>query len=265
MRKKKPLLLLIIGTLLISVGFILGKSSVQEVQKVQNDNQETPASSSLISQAPFITQSTSKTQLNQLYRVIKVIDGDTIQVDINGKTETLRLIGIDAPETGDPRSLVSCFGNEATNKAKEILNGKSVYLEADPTQGERDKYNRLLWYVFLENGTNFNNLMISQGFAHEYTYRVPYKYQAEFKQAERQAREKKLGLWADDVCSGSPTQSQVQSQPSKPQVAGTYTCDCGKLCSQIATCEEAYFQLSECGCTKRDSDSDGIPCESLCK
>lgn len=262
MEKKKVLSLLIIGVLFILIGFILGKSSVQ---KVQNNKQENQAPSSSISQAPFVTQSTSKTQVNQLYRAVKVIDGDTIQVDINGKTETLRLIGIDAPEAGDSRSLVSCFGNEATNKAKEILNGKSVRLESDSTQGERDKYGRLLRYVFLENGTNFNNLMISQGFAHEYTYRVPYKYQTEFKQAERQAREKKLGLWADDVCSSSPTQQQVQSQPPKPQVAGTYTCDCGKLCSQIATCEEAYFQLNQCGCTKRDSDSDGIPCESLCK
>lgn len=259
MRKKKPLLLLIIGVLLISVGFILGKSSIQ---KTQNNNQETPTPSSSISQtpiksgqAPFVTESASVNQQKQLHKVVKVIDGDTIQVVIDGKKETLRLIGIDAPETGDPRSLVSCFGNEATNKAKEILNGKSVQLEPDLTQGERDKYNRLLRYVFLENGTNFNNLMISQGFAHEYTYRIPYKYQTEFKQAERQAREKKLGLWADNVC----------SQPSKPQVAGTYTCDCGKLCSQISTCEEAYFQLEQCGCTKRDSDSDGIPCESLCK
>lgn len=258
MKNKRVFGLFIAGVLLISIGFILGKSSVQ---KTQNNNQEIQTPSSSISQAPFIIQPASKTQLNEPYRVVKVIDGDTIQVDINGKTETLRLIGIDAPETGDPRSLISCFGNEATNKAKEILNGKSVQLESDLTQGERDKYNRLLRYVFLENGTNFNNLMISQGFAHEYTYRIPYKYQAEFKQAEKQAREKKLGLWADDACS----QPQVQSQPPKPQVAGTYTCDCGKLCSQIATCEEAYFQLSECGCTKRDSDSDGIPCESLCK
>lgn len=249
-------LFLIIGVLLISVGFILGKSSIQK-----KNVEEIATSSVSFFPTSSLTQSTSKTQSNQFHRVVKVIDGDTIQVDINGKTETLRLIGIDAPETGDSRSLVSCFGNEATSRAKEILNGKSVQLETDPTQGERDKYNRLLRYVFLENGTNFNNLMISQGFAHEYTYRIPYKYQLEFKQAERQAREKKLGLWADDACS----QPQVQAQPSKPQVAGTYTCDCGKLCSQIATCEEAYFQLNQCGCTKRDSDSDGIPCESLCK
>lgn len=258
MEKKKLLLLLVIGVLLILVGFILGKSSVRQLA---DNNQETQTPSSSTSLTPFVTESASVNQQKQLHRVVKVIDGDTIQVDISGKTETLRLIGIDALETGDPRSLVSCFGNEATNKAKETLTGKSVQLEADPTQGERDKYNRLLRYVFLENGTNFNNLMISQGFAHEYTYRVPYKYQAEFKKAERQAREKKLGLWADDACS----QPQVQAQPSKLQVAGTYTCDCGKLCSQISTCEEAYFQLNQCGCTKRDSDSDGIPCESLCK
>ncbi|MBI1982410.1 MAG: thermonuclease family protein [Candidatus Levybacteria bacterium] len=268
---KKIIGLFVLGLLLILIGFILGKSSVRQLA---DNNQETltPSSSPPIQsrfnrdqsgQAPFITQLQSKTQSNKLYRVVKVIDGDTIQVEVSGKTETLRLIGIDAPETGDPRTLVSCFGNEATSQAKEILAGRSVRLEADPTQGERDKYQRLLRYVFLEDGTNFNKLMISQGFAHEYTYRIPYKYQLEFKEAQNQAREKKLGLWADDACSNA--QSNVQSEPSKAQVAGNYTCDCSKLCSQISTCEEAYFQLNQCGCTKRDSDKDGIPCESLCK
>lgn len=243
-KNKEVFGLFIAGVLLILVGFILGKSSVQKVQNNNQNNQAYPTSLT-----PFITQSTPKPQSNKLYRVVKVIDGDTIQVEISGKIETLRLIGIDTPELVDPRKPVQCFAKEAFDKAKETLNGKSVQLEADLTQGERDKYQRLLRYVFLENGINFNQFMIVQGFAHEYTYRVPYKYQLEFKQAERQAREKKLGLWADDAC----------------LVAGTYTCDCAKLCSQIATCEEAYFQLSQCGCTKRDSDGDGIPCESLCK
>ena len=254
---KNILWLLIIGALLILVGFTIGKTSVQK-----KNVEEIATSSALFFPTSSVTQPASKTQLNQLYRVVKVIDGDTIQVDINGKTETLRLIGIDAPETGDPRSLVSCFGNEATNKAKEVLTDKSVRLETDPTQGERDKYNRLLRYVFLGDEINFNKLMITQGFAHEYTYRIPYKYQLEFKEAERQAREKKLGLWADDVCLVQPSEPV---RPSQIQNTGTYTCDCSKLCSQISTCEEAYFQLNQCGCTKRDSDKDGVPCESLCK
>lgn len=147
---------------------------------------------------------------SELYSVVQVVDGDTIKVDINGKTETLRLIGLDTPETVDPRKVVQCFGLEASNKAKEILTGKKVRLEADNTQGELDKYNRLLRYVFLEDGTLYNKLMIAEGYAHEYTYdSKPYKYQAEFKQAEDSAREAGRGLWSATACNGNTTQAAV--------------------------------------------------------
>jgi micrococcal nuclease len=145
-----------------------------------------------------------------LYQVTQVVDGDTIKVDLNGTTETLRLIGIDTPETVDPRKPVQCFGEEASKKAKEILTDKKVTIEADPTQGERDKYSRLLRYVFLEDGTFFNKQMIDEGYAHEYTYQSnPYKYQTEFKDAEKSAREGKKGLWSDDTCKGDTTQAAV--------------------------------------------------------
>ena len=142
---------------------------------------------------------TESTQGN-LYKVVRVVDGDTVAVEINGNKETIRLIGIDTPETVDPRKPVECFGIEASNKAKEILTGKSVKLEADSIVGERDKYGRLLRYIFLEDGTNFNKTMISEGYAYEYTYNSPYKYQDKFKQAEKEAREAERGLWADGVC-----------------------------------------------------------------
>lgn len=132
--------------------------------------------------------------------MVWVIDGDTIKVLINNKEETVRLIGIDTPEVVDPRKPVQCFGIEASNKAKEILNGRSVILESDSTQGERDKYGRLLRYVFLDK-ENFNKIMISEGFAHEYTYKDnQYKYRNEFINSEKEARENKRGLWADNAC-----------------------------------------------------------------
>ena len=147
--------------------------------------------------------------MTDLFLVSTVVDGDTIKVNINGTVETLRLIGIDTPETVDPRKPVQCFGREASNKAKELLTGKNVRLEADPTQGERDSYNRLLRYVFFSDGESFNKLMISQGYAHEYTHNLPYKYQAEFNEAEKYARENKLGLWADDTCAGLSTSTST--------------------------------------------------------
>lgn len=135
-----------------------------------------------------------------LYEVVKVVDGDTIDVNINGEIERLRLIGIDTPETVDPRKEIQCFGLEASNKAKELLLGKFVLLESDETQGERDKYRRLLRYVFLPDGTNFNLFMIQEGYAYEYTYDEIYKYQGEFKNAQIYAEENQKGLWNKSIC-----------------------------------------------------------------
>ena len=134
------------------------------------------------------------------YPVVKVVDGDTIDVVINNKTERLRLIGINTPETVDPRKPVECFGKEASNKAKELLAGQTVALAGDVTQDERDKYGRLLRYVWREDGLFFNLEIVKQGFAYEYTYNLPYKYQTEFKNAQGYARVNKLGLWADGAC-----------------------------------------------------------------
>ncbi|MBI5470687.1 thermonuclease family protein [Candidatus Kaiserbacteria bacterium] len=135
-----------------------------------------------------------------LYPVARVVDGDTIVVYMNGKNVKVRLIGLDTPEIVDPRKPVQCFAKEASDKAKEMLTGKSVRLEQDPTQDTYDKYGRLLAYVFLPDGTNFEKYMIAEGYGHEYAYRIPHKYQAEFEAAEKQALETKKGLWADGVC-----------------------------------------------------------------
>lgn len=143
--------------------------------------------------SPTLSQINKDTNL---FKVIEIVDGDTIKVLMNNKEEAVRLIGIDSPEVADPRIPVQCFGVEASNKAKELLTGKNVMLESDATQGERDKYGRLLRYVFLEDGTNFNKLMIEEGYAHEYTYKDnQYKYRNEFINSEKEARENKRGLW----------------------------------------------------------------------
>jgi micrococcal nuclease len=129
-------------------------------------------------------------------KVLKVIDGDTIKVLISNKEDMVRLIGIDSPEVVDDKKPVQCFGKEASSKAEEILNGKTIILESDLTQGNRDEYGRLLRYVFLEDGTNFDKFMISEGYAREYTFKgSSYKYQSEFIRAEEKAKEENKGLW----------------------------------------------------------------------
>ena len=139
----------------------------------------------------------------ETYRVVKVVDGDTMDVDMNGAITRLRIIGIDTPETVDPRKAVQCYGREASNKAKEILSGQFVTLTADESQGNTDKYGRLLRYITLPDGSDYGMFMISQGYAHEYTYHLPYVNQAGYKQAEVDARDNDRGLWSPDTCSGN--------------------------------------------------------------
>ncbi|MEK6690995.1 MAG: thermonuclease family protein [Nitrospirota bacterium] len=122
-------------------------------------------------------------------KVIRIIDGDTIVLDGG---EKVRLIGVDTPETKDPRKPVEYFGWEATRFTKEMVEGKRVRLEYDWQR--QDKYERTLAYIFLEDGTFLNAEIIKQGYGFAYT-KYPFKYLEEFRQYEREARENSRGLW----------------------------------------------------------------------
>lgn len=140
---------------------------------------------------------------NRYYDVVRVIDGDTIVVDINGKKETVRALGMNSPETVDPKKPVECFGSEASLEAKKLLENKKVKLQIDPNQSLFDKYDRLLAYIWSDDGIFFDEYMIANGFAFEYTYQgVAYKYQKDFKNRETSARSSELGLWAKETCGG---------------------------------------------------------------
>ncbi|NTW22055.1 hypothetical protein HGA34_00745 [Candidatus Falkowbacteria bacterium] len=166
-------------------------------QRVKTINEE----AELLPTAPKTTAEQDPIKVEKTYyKVVKVIDGDTIDVEIEGKAQRLRLIGINTPETVDPRRPVECFGKEASVKAKEFLNGQEVELESDPTQTDRDKYGRLLRYVRTKEGLFYNLEIIKQGYAYEYTYDNPYKYQKEFKSAQLEAKNSGRGLWADGAC-----------------------------------------------------------------
>lgn len=137
------------------------------------------------------------------YEVSKVTDGDTLHVTIDGTDERVRLIGINTPETVDPRKEVQCFGKEASARMKELAEGKLVRLEYDDSQGMRDTYGRLLAYVYLEDGQMINRKMVAEGYAYEYTYMAPYLYRDEFRQLQTLARTSKRGLWSESTCNGS--------------------------------------------------------------
>jgi len=158
----------------------------------------------LFSCAMLVTlrQSDNNPNTKDTYEVTKVVDGDTLEILKYGKTEKVRLIGVDTPETLDPRKPVQCFGKEASAKTKGLLTGKSVRLEFDSIVGEKDKYGRLLAYVWNENEL-VNLKLLKEGYANEYTYRrQKYKYQADFKNAETLARSQSIGLWSPQTCNG---------------------------------------------------------------
>jgi len=129
----------------------------------------------------------------EIYKVIRVIDGDTLLL-LNG--EKVRLIGVDTPETKHPQQPVQYFGIEAYKFTKQMAEGKVVKLEYDWQR--RDRYRRLLAYVYLMDGTFLNAEIIKQGYGFAYT-RYPFKYMGEFRLYQREAREKKRGLWKKEI------------------------------------------------------------------
>lgn len=129
-----------------------------------------------------------------LYQVTTFTDGDTISVDMNGTTEKIRMIGVDTPETHDPRKAVQCYGQAASQFTKNLIGTNRVRLEADPTNTNRDRYNRLLRYVYLPDGRLVNAEIIKQGYGFAYTF-FPFTKLEEFKGYQKQAEADKLGLW----------------------------------------------------------------------
>lgn len=135
------------------------------------------------------------------YKVTKVIDGDTFNIFIEEEKReaTIRVLGINTPETVDERKEVECYGPEASKKAKEILNGKNIKLSWSPDREYKDKYNRYLAYVYIDDFGSFGEYMLKYGFAREYTYGKPYSKREEYRRLESLAKAKSLGLWGQCI------------------------------------------------------------------
>jgi len=125
--------------------------------------------------------------------VYEVVDGDTFKVTDGTAQKTVRMIGMDTPETKDPRKPVQYFGKEASDFSKNLLLHQHIHLVKDVS--ETDRYNRLLRYVYLGDGTFVNEKLVREGYAHAATFPPDVKYQDLFRQAEADAREHKRGLW----------------------------------------------------------------------
>jgi len=199
---------LIIGAILFLTLTSMFPEFKTEPENITQEIIPTPTTIPTIVPTAIPTKIIEASKSSELVKVTKIVDGDTIKVEINNQIETVRLIGIDTPETKDPRKTVQCFGKEASEKTKELLENKMVRLEADSTQTDRDKYSRLLRYIYLTDGTFINKKLIEEGFAFEYTYQIPYLYQEEFKAAQKLAETNNLGLWNENSCGGKRDKTQ---------------------------------------------------------
>ncbi|MCL5675658.1 MAG: thermonuclease family protein [Patescibacteria group bacterium] len=129
------------------------------------------------------------TASSSAFLVSRVIDGDTIELSSG---EKVRYIGMDTPETVDPRKPIQCFGKEASLENKKLVEGKTVTLTKDVS--DKDKYGRLLRYVYV--GKIFvNDYLVRYGFAHVATFPPDVIFAEQFKQAEQEARINNRGLW----------------------------------------------------------------------
>lgn len=185
----------------------------------------------------FARSSSSVTTLaqNEAIKVLSVVDGDTIKIKIGTKSETVRIIGIDTPETVDPRKPVQCYGKEASAKMKSLVNGKTITLEKNPAE-ERDKYQRLLRYVWL-NGADVGAKMIQDGFAFSYK-QYPHPKLDAYNKLEQAARTAGKGLWGK-AC------SSTAAATSKSSSSSTARSSC-VIKGNISSSREKIYHLPGC-------------------
>ena len=295
----------IVFPIVITLLFFIGISQFPK-KEVETENTNKTNDVAVVAENQEVKQDTKieeviTTEVIQMYEVISVVDGDTLKINIDGIVETVRLVGIDTPETKHPSKPVECLGKEATEELKKLVSGKNVILENDETQSNRDRYDRLLRFVFLTDKTDVGLELIKRGYAHESLYSSkPHKYHQDYVYAESEAERLNLGLWDKSVCPEAtpvptpiPTPNPTPTITPKPYIAPTpyptkaptpiyvapptttnvtppttsssYTCNCSKTCDSMSSCTEAYYQLNTCGCSARDGDNDGVPCESICR
>lgn len=160
------------------------------------------------------------TQTTETGTVIKITDGDTIVVKIGKTIERVRLIGIDTPEIVDPRKPVQCFASEASQNIKRLVDKKTIALKSEPLDVNRDKYGRLLRYVYLTDDkgrltTFLNATMIKDGYAYKYNSISSPTIDRDFSKFEKDAKAAKKGLWNPQTCNGKRTFQKPKTTKAK--------------------------------------------------
>ena len=178
-------------------------SAIETAKDAANDIAETTQTilGSLTSKGDTETESITETETDNSdknlygpYKVVKVVDGDTIDVSVNGNKTRVRLIGVDTPESVSSDENKNCEeGKIASQYTKDTLYGKNVYLEYDV--GTTDKYGRTLAYVYTEDKEMYNEILLKKGYARLMTIQPNVKYVNTFTKIQAKAREDKVGFW----------------------------------------------------------------------
>lgn len=180
MNKKLPLHLVLLFSILTGILYLSG-SRIQ-TEKLHDPR---PRILSIVTQVP-----------DGFVKVVDIVDGDTIKVMVESDEETVRLLGVDTPETKDPRRGVQCFGRMASEYTKQMLMGQAVKLVTDPMEQNRDSFGRLLRYVYLLDGTMINESLVANGYAFVFE-KYPTSRTERLKVLEQRAKSRNLGLWGE--------------------------------------------------------------------
>jgi micrococcal nuclease len=183
MKNKSYLILFLLFILIVSV-FFSSQRRMQQTERVKVEIESTEKGTDLGK------GNLSVENQRQRFTVVRVVDGDTVKLNTG---EKLRYIGIDTPETKHPKKPVEYFGKEASVFNTKLVSGKEILVEFDVQT--RDKYGRLLGYVFLPDGTFVNAELVKQGYAKAYTYPPNVKYVSLFRQLQAEAVKQRRGLW----------------------------------------------------------------------
>lgn len=192
--------------------------------------------------------------------VERVVDGDTVRVLVDGEPETVRLVGIDTPESVAPNRPVECFGPEASDRLGELLPaGEPVTIETDPTQDERDRFGRLIGYVYSEDeARSANEALVASGHARVYVFGgVPFDQAEEFMQQEAEAREAGRGLWGACEPGAADTEEPERGGACDPSYSGCVPSPPPDLdCDDI----DGPIEVNGADPHRLDGDGDGVAC-----
>ncbi|MDY2794767.1 thermonuclease family protein [Peptostreptococcus porci] len=217
--------------------------------------------------------SSNSSDFYETAKVTKVVDGDTINVQINGKDYKVRMIGVDTPETVHPSKPVQFYGREASDYTKKNLTDKTVYLQKDVS--DTDKYGRLLRYVWTAAPSSdnpseeeiiesmYNANLVKNGYAHAYTYQPNSRYSDLFSKLQSSAREKNIGLWNPDLekkfNNGNSGEKNISTNSKKSSDATSNKIK-GNKKSKIYHLpgSKTYSQVSEKNAVYFDTEQDAI-------